>query len=90
MGIGEQKTPSAFVKSCEIFTYCENLDSQPEAKPEKPVKKAAQKEKGRLQIDLNIVNKAFDMSNNESNEVNISTIGFNLRQLDPAKGYVRQ
>jgi uncharacterized protein (TIGR00288 family) len=84
MGVGEQKTPSAFVKSCEIFTYCENLDSQPEVKEEKPVKKAAQKEKGRRQIDMNLVNKAFDMSNNESNEVNISTIGFNLRQLDPS------
>ncbi len=26
MGIGEQKTPNAFVKSCEIFTYVENLE----------------------------------------------------------------
>src|SRR5690554_468984 len=25
MGIGEKKTPTAFVKSCEIFTYTENL-----------------------------------------------------------------
>src|ERR1044071_5412144 len=26
MGIGEKKTPNAFVKSCEIFTYVENLE----------------------------------------------------------------
>ncbi len=26
MGVGEKKTPNAFVKSCEIFTYCENID----------------------------------------------------------------
>lgn len=25
MGIGEKKTPEAFVKSCEVFTYTENL-----------------------------------------------------------------
>ena len=28
MGIGEKKTPAAFVKSCEIFTYCENIDTR--------------------------------------------------------------
>ena len=25
MGIGEKKTPNAFVQSCEVFTYCENI-----------------------------------------------------------------
>src|SRR5919112_2349751 len=41
MGIGEKKTPNAFVKSCEIFTYCENLEvtESAVAKPEKPDKK---------------------------------------------------
>ena len=28
MGIGEKKTPSAFVQSCEIFTFCENIISE--------------------------------------------------------------
>src|ERR1043165_6681458 len=45
MGIGEKKTPNAFVKSCEIFTYVENLEvttepETPEVKAEKPAKKA--------------------------------------------------
>ncbi len=87
MGVGEKKMPAAFVKSCEIFTYCENLDTpeQSEQKEvEKPVSKKTQKPKGSVNINMNVVNKAFDMSNNESNEVNISTIGFNLRQLDPS------
>src|SRR6186713_1946343 len=35
MGIGEKKTPSAFVKSCEIFTFIENLIPV----EEKPMKK---------------------------------------------------
>lgn len=30
MGIGERKTPTAFVKSCEIFTFCENLQPRNE------------------------------------------------------------
>jgi len=86
MGIGEKKTPSAFVKSCEIFTYCENLEIPEPKEVEKPVHdKKAKKQKGPVNIiNMNLVNKAFDMSNNESNEVNISTIGFNLRQLDPS------
>ena len=83
MGIGEKKTPNAFVKSCEIFTYCENLDVI-EAVVEKPSKKAFQKEKTKIPLDTNLVNKAFDMSTNESNEVNISTLGLNLRKLDPS------
>ena len=30
------------------------------------------------------MNKAFDMSSNEGEEANISSMGFNLRQLDPS------
>src|SRR3989337_2364776 len=30
MGIGEQKTPNSFVKSCEIFTFVENLEEKVE------------------------------------------------------------
>src|SRR5690625_6502822 len=30
MGIGERKTPTAFVKSCEIFTFSENLQPKSE------------------------------------------------------------
>lgn len=28
MGIGEKKTPTAFVKSCEVFTFTENLNNE--------------------------------------------------------------
>ena len=81
MGIGEEKTPSAFVKSCEIFTYVENL----EPKVEKPAKKEAVKqEKSRTTVSTKFINRAFDMSINESNEAYISTLGINLRKLDPS------
>lgn len=86
MGIGEKKTPNAFVKSCEIFTLVENLDLT-EPKVEKPARKAEKKEEKKdekLMLDLKLINKAFDMSANESEEAYISTIGFNLRKLDPS------
>lgn len=79
MGIGEKKTPVAFVKSCEIFTYCENF----EQKPDVTERKSPQKE-SKVQVNLSLVNKAFDMSANEADEVYISSIGLNLRKLDPS------
>ena len=88
MGIGEKKTPAAFVRSCEIFTYSENLEVA-EIKVEAPVLRAPKKAKAArakttTPPDINLVNKAFNMSANESNEVNISTLGLNLRKLDPS------
>ena len=80
MGIGEQKTPLAFVKSCEIFTYVENLESKSETEDKKEDDK-----KGKAKpINKKLINKAYDMSINESNEAYISTLGNNLRKLDPS------
>ncbi len=88
MGIGEKKTPNAFVKSCEIFTYVENLEvveiPEPQTAPGgRQAKKPAAKP-GKPGFDHKIINKAFDMSGNDSDEVNVSTLGFNLRKLDPS------
>lgn len=80
MGIGEQKTPLAFVKSCEIFTYVENLDSKSESEDKKE-KEARPKPKP---VNKKLISRAFDMSINESDEAYISTLGNNLRKLDPS------
>ncbi len=79
MGVGEKKTPNAFVKSCEIFTFIENL----EPGIEKPEKKEETKQT-KVVVDTKLINKAFDMSANESNEVYVSTMGLNIRKLDPS------
>ncbi|MEO6948871.1 MAG: NYN domain-containing protein [Ginsengibacter sp.] len=90
MGIGEKKTPEAFVKSCEIFTYVENLVQKPElpdktTKPTKSAdKKTVVKEKEKPSLSLKLIDKAYDMSINESNEAYISTLGINLRKMDPS------
>jgi len=81
MGIGEKKTPNAFVKSCEIFTHVENLEPKVEKEEKRVVHK---KEKVPVYIDTRLINKAFDMSANESNEAYVSSMGLNLRKLDPS------
>ncbi|HET7117508.1 MAG TPA: NYN domain-containing protein, partial [Hanamia sp.] len=83
MGIGEQKTPAAFVKSCEIFTYIENLEPKTE-NPEKKETVKKHKQKTTENVNTKLINKAYDMSINESNEAYISTLGINLRKLDPS------
>ena len=60
MGIGEKKTPEAFVKSCEVFTFTENLKSE-----ESEVKKVKSKEqtstpKAKVTIGLVIETRVMD------------------------------
>ncbi len=102
MGIGEKKTPKAFVQSCEVFTYCENISEDTVLEEQtnqetiklpthKSTKLKIESQKNRKAntksyspIDINIINKAFDMSTNEEDEVLIATIGGNLRKIDPS------
>jgi uncharacterized protein (TIGR00288 family) len=79
MGIGEKKTPNAFMKSCEIFTFVENL----EPKTEKTEKKEVHK-KDKVTVDNKLISKAFDLSSNETNEAYVSNMGINIRKLDPS------
>ena len=89
MGIGQKKTPSAFVQSCEIFTFTENLIPQIENiskvktitnTTDKPQKETETTSK----INLSIIDKAFDISTNEDDEAYISSIGANIRKIDPS------
>lgn len=94
MGIGEKKTPNAFVQSCEIFTYSENL--LPETLKEKTKTKskttkkneenngAAEEDKKLEKKELKLIARAFEMSVGEEEEAYISTVGNNLRKLNPS------
>jgi uncharacterized LabA/DUF88 family protein len=85
MGIGEKKTPTAFVHSCELFTYCETIEpgrSQPETKASAGNK--AKNNDKKTAIDRSLIDKAFDMSVNDDDTAFISLIGTNLRKLDPS------
>tara|TARA_R110002020_G_scaffold253281_4_gene467024 strand:- start:179 stop:928 length:750 start_codon:yes stop_codon:yes gene_type:complete len=91
MGIGEKKTPEAFVKSCEVFTFTENLVSEEIeiAKP-KTAKKASSPKQAKTnrtilsKEDQATINKAFDISLNEEDQAYISKVGANIRKIDPS------
>ncbi len=87
MGIGEKKTPNAFVQSCEIFTYCENIIT--ELTIQEPVtttttKVSPKKSVSFPVVDEILINRAFDMSVYEGEETHIASIGSNLRKIDPS------
>ncbi|HTO37087.1 MAG TPA: NYN domain-containing protein [Brumimicrobium sp.] len=89
MGIGEKKTPNAFVQSCEIFTYTETLAPEEPAKTKKTTSQKEGKQQEEKQEDrkltmkeIRLINKAFDMSAGEDDETYISVIGMNLRRLN--------
>jgi hypothetical protein len=98
MGIGRKNTPIAFVNSCEVFTFSENLDLQPEAIVQDsehsglsaPNKKAATKvvnkqvKKQFPRIELANIDKAFEISASEEEGTFISKVGFALRKIDPS------
>jgi len=92
MGIGEKKTPEAFVKSCEVFTFTENLmDEEIEEAPSNEKKqsnnqkvKSAKKKIMISKADLHTIDKAFEISTNEEEKAHISTLGLNIRKIDPS------
>jgi fructose-1,6-bisphosphatase/inositol monophosphatase family enzyme len=47
-------------------------------------KATVKKQKEKVSVNTKLINKAYDMSINESNEAYISTLGINLRKLDPS------
>ncbi|WAC14602.1 NYN domain-containing protein [Dyadobacter pollutisoli] len=99
MGIGRKTTPIAFVNSCEIFTFSENLvaeldviveepevkkiDTAPQEKIHKEAKNADTRRKF-PKIDMTIIDKAFEISTNEEEEALISKVGSSLRKIDPS------
>jgi hypothetical protein len=88
MGVGEKKTPDAFVKACERFIYVENLDVKDEsrtaAKRGNTRGKAGPAEP--LSANASLMKKlrtAFNIAKGEEEEVSLSLIGQALRRLDP-------
>ncbi len=98
MGIGEKKTPLAFVKSCDIFTYTENIavkltEKQPavveksnpkSAEKKKTVPKPAKKLTLLSESDQATISKAFEISTDDNDVAYISKVGGNIRKIDPS------
>ncbi|WP_129714345.1 NYN domain-containing protein [Pedobacter sp. SYP-B3415] len=104
MGIGEKKTPAAFINSCEIFTFTQNIMQEAviekqeivAEKPlvEKPPRKTGRKKAAEVKpeqtpadfvgIQVDLVDKAYFMASPEDIGVHVSTLGTNLRKIDPS------
>lgn len=89
MGIGQAKTPEAFVKACEIFTFTENLADREEA----PARKKKARKKGKRTGDTDtkeaeVTEEAEDTSNTGSEKGRKQSL--NLRIIDRAFNMVAQ
>jgi uncharacterized LabA/DUF88 family protein len=81
MGIGEEKTPEAFVKACEIFIKTEIFDKKEEKILKKPNKIIQQKEKRTL---LELLREAYEMCVGVDGQAYLSAIGYSLKKIDPS------
>ena len=81
MGIGEKKTPKAFVNACDLFVYTENLVAE---KKKVQASQKRSKEKPRSEADpMPLLEQAFEMAVQEDGWASLSTMGNVLYQLDP-------
>jgi len=79
IGVGEKKTPEAFVNACNQFIYCENLVA-----PKAVRKKAPMEEKSDVPDPLNLLLEGFNLAAKEEEWIHLATLGSVLRQLAPA------
>ncbi|MCO5249230.1 MAG: NYN domain-containing protein [Chitinophagales bacterium] len=92
MGIGEKKTPEAFVKSCETFTYTENISEPEPISKSKNSSKSESKQKSNkktIQLskeDADTIHKAYMISLNDNDEefAYIAQLGKNIKKIDPS------
>lgn len=83
IGVGEKKTPGAFVNACNQFIYSENLAVTQE--PKREGRKRTEKEEGQDTSDpLPLLVQGFEMAAKEDEWTYLATMGISLRQLDPA------
>jgi len=88
MGVGEKKTPEAFVKACERFIYVENLDADDSATSSTPRTSRTRKGGAKAKLSSNTalmrkLRKAFNIARGEDPEASLSLLGQALRRLDP-------
>jgi len=79
IGVGEKKTPAAFVNACNQFIYTENL-----AGPRTIRRKAARETKPGTSEPLNLLIEGFNLAAKEEEWIHLATLGNVLRQLAPA------
>jgi uncharacterized LabA/DUF88 family protein len=79
IGVGEKKTPAAFVNACNQFIYTENLIG-----PRAIRKKATRETKSGASDPVNLLIEGFNLAAKEEEWIHLATLGNVLRQLAPA------
>lgn len=87
MGVGQKKTPRAFVNACDVFVYTENL-----MPIKQPAKRSGPKKSNKNDTDREhqtpdpapLLKQAFDIAVQEDGWAFLGTLGHHLRQLDPS------
>lgn len=84
MGIGQKKTPRAFVNACDVFVYTENLVPRKSTKSRSGQKKStATAKEPPTPNPLPLLKQAFENAVGEDGWAFLGTLGHHLRQLDP-------
>jgi len=76
IGVGEKKTPEAFVNACNQFIYSENLTVIQESTKKEEIHDIGD--------PLPLLVQGFEMAAKEDEWTYLATMGNSLRQLDPA------
>jgi len=88
MGIGEKKTPKAFVNACDVFVFTENLSAEKKAVQKKQTqskKKTGHKKSEKDELDpMPILSQAFEMAEGQDGWAPLATMGQALYQVDPS------
>lgn len=97
MGIGVKTTPSAFVNSCEVFTFTENIVQEVVIEKQitiQPARKATKNKDAEIKTDsrtpkyakisVDVIDKAYFMSTPEDTGIFVASLGTNLRKIDPS------
>ena len=88
MGIGEKKTPKAFVNACDLFVYTENLVEEKKAIQQKRTqtnrtKKEKEGEEKEEPDPMPVLSQAFEMAVGQDGWARLDVMGNALYQVDP-------
>ena len=87
MGIGEKKTPKAFVNACDLFVYTENLVEEKKAIQQKriqsPRTKKTKEEEKEEPDPMPVLSQAFEMAVGQDGWARLDVMGNAIYQVDP-------
>lgn len=94
MGIGEKKTPKAFVNACDLFVYTENLVEEKKATQQRRIQSKRVKKNNNIESPepepekeeadpMPVLGQAFEMAVGEDGWARLDVMGNAIYQVDP-------